>query len=138
MRPITEDAVQRRLLAGTVALLLLLALTALAYVSRHSLGGWMTPLGLVAPLDLFAVALSMAIGGAIARQGFRGWAVLLVVLASVSSAIAAYGYAPPAVSGAARWLLRNTALQTLLSALVAWAAAHAGERWAARRRTRAA
>jgi hypothetical protein len=93
----------------------------------------MTPLGPVVPVDLLAVALSMATGGAIARTGFRSWAVVLVVIAGIAGAVAAYGYAPPAVPGTARWLLRNTALQLVLSAGVAWLAAHAGQRWAARR-----
>ncbi|WP_133479414.1 hypothetical protein [Cognatilysobacter segetis] len=130
---IPTDPVQRRLLAGTVALLLLLVLTALTFVARHALDGWMTPLGLVAPLDLLAVAVSMGAGGVIARHGFRGWAVALVVIAGLAGAMAAYGTAPPAMAHAGRWMLRNTALQLLLSAAVAWAAAHAGQRWALRR-----
>jgi hypothetical protein len=133
MPTIPVDPVQRRLLAGAVALLLLLALTAVTFVARHSLDGWMTPLGLLAPFDLVAVGLSMGVGGAIARRGFRGWAVARVLIAGVTSAIAAYGYAPSTVAGVGRWLLRNTALQVLLSAAVAWAAAHAGQRIAARR-----
>jgi hypothetical protein len=127
------DPVQRRMLAAAAALLLLLALTTALFVLRPMAEGWRTPLGTVAPLDLMAVALSMAVGGAIARQGFRGWAVALVVIAGVASAIAAYGNAPAAMTHVGGWLLRNTVLQMLLSALVAWAAAHAGERWAARR-----
>ena len=133
MPSIPHDPVQRRLLAGAVALLLLLALTALTFVAQHSLDGWMTPLGLLAPLDLLAVALSMGVGGAISRRGFRGWAVALVLIAGLAGAVAAYGTAPPAMAHVGRWLLRNTALQMLLSAAVAWAAAHAGQQLAARR-----
>jgi hypothetical protein len=127
------DPLQRRVFAAAVALLLLLALTAATYVARLSLDGWMTPLGLLAPLDLLAVAISMAIGGAIAVHGFRGWAVALVLIAGIAGAVAGYSTAPPAVAQAGGWLLRNTALQLLLSAAVAWASAHAGERYAARR-----
>jgi hypothetical protein len=122
------------MLAATASLLLLLALTTALFVVRPMAAGWRTPLGTIAPLDLMAVALSMAVGGVIARQGFRGWAVALVVIAGVASAIAAYGNAPAAMTHVGDWLLRNTVLQMLLSALVAWAAAQAGERWAARRR----
>ena len=127
---------QRRLLACAVALIVLLALTALLYVTRHGLGGWMTPLGLVAPLDLVAIALSMGVGGFVARHGFRGWAVALVVVLGIASAVTAYGYAPPGATGAGRWLLRNTLLQLALSAGIAWASAMLGERWAMRRAAR--
>ncbi|TZF89959.1 hypothetical protein [Cognatilysobacter lacus] len=129
---LADNAIERRLLAAAVALIVLLASTGLAFLS-HTLLGWMTPVGLFAPLDLLAVALSMFVGGWIARRGFRGWAVVLVVLAGITSAVAAYGYAPPAMQGTAHWLLRNTALQLALSAAVAWMAASAGERVAARR-----
>lgn len=134
---------QQRLVAAAVALIVMLVLTALVYVTQRTLGGWMTPLGLIAPLDLLAVAVSMAMGGAIARRDFRRWAVLLVVVAGVASAVTAYAYAPPTPTSAAHWLLRNTALQLVLSAGVAWLAAWAGEsirqRIEARRyRTRAA
>jgi hypothetical protein len=131
LRP--ADALQRRLLAAAVALLLLLALTTALFFLRPAAEGWRTPLGTIAPLDLLAVALSMAVGGAIARRDFRGWAVALVVIAGVASAVAAYGAAPAAMTHVGDWLLRNTVLQMLLSALVAWAAAYAGEQWAARR-----
>ena len=124
---------ERRVLGGTVAVLSLLAIDALLLVTRGSLDGWMTPLGHVAPFDLLAVAAAMALGGAVARQGFRGWAVVLVILVGLTGAIAAYGQAPPSLQDVPRWLLRNTGLQLLLSAVVAWAAAHAGERLAARR-----
>lgn len=124
---------ERRVLGGTVAVLALLALDALLLVTRGSLDGWMTPLGHVAPLDLLAVALAMLAGGAVARQGFRGWAVALVVLVGLTGAIAAYGQAPPSLQDVPRWLLRNTGLQLLLSAPLAWWAAHAGQRLAARR-----
>jgi hypothetical protein len=137
MPPIPDDPLQRRLLAALAALLLLLALTGALFFLRPAAGGWTTPLGVVAPFDLLAIALSMGVGGTIARQGFRGWAVALVVIAGVAGAIAAYGYAPPTMTGTGHWLLRNMLLQLLLSAGVAWAAAHAGERWATRR-TRAA
>ena len=133
MRPIPTDPLQRRLIAAAVALLLLLVLTGVLLVLKPTAAGWSTPLGVIAPLDLLAVALSMGAGGAIARQGFRGWAVALVVIAGIAGTIAAYGYAPTAMTHVGDWLLRNTALQMLLSALVAWAAAHAGERFVARR-----
>lgn len=123
----------RRLLASTVALLLLFAFTALLYVERHRLGGWMTRFGLVAPFDLIAVAVAMTAGGYIARGGFRALAVGFVLLVGIASAITAWGYAPPEQTGAARWLLRNTALQLALSCGVAWAAAHLGQRFATRR-----
>lgn len=127
------DPVQRRLVGGLVALLLLALLTAAMFLYPGRAGGWMTPLGLIAPLDLLAVVPSMAAGGAIARQGFRGWAVVLVILAGISSMIAAYGFAPPSMAGSAHWLLRNTSFQLLLSAVLAWIAADVGQRFAARR-----
>lgn len=133
MRPIVRDTDQRRLLAAAIALLLLLALTAATLLARPMQGQWRTPLGFVAPFELLAVVLSMGVGGVIARQGFRGWAVALVVIAGIASAVAAYGLAPPALPGTGRWLLRNTVLQMLLSAAAAWAAAAVGERLAARR-----
>lgn len=131
--PTTPPPLQRRLVACAVALFTLLLLTALSYVARHTLDGWMTPLGLVAPLDLVAVAVAMGAGGFVAQRGFRGWAVALVVMVGIASAITAYGYVPPTQSGAGRWLLRNTMLQLVLSAGVAWFAAQGGQRLAARR-----
>jgi hypothetical protein len=134
MHPISRDpSLQRRLLGAAVAVLLLFALTTVLFLLRPAPVAWSTPLGVVEPLELLAVALSMGAGGAIARHGFRGWAVALVVIAGVASAAAAYGYAPTTMTRVGDWLLRNTALQLLLSALVAWGAAHAGERFAARR-----
>ena len=130
----SRNPLDRRVLACAVAMLVLLALTGAIFLTRRSLGGWMTPIGLVAPLDLLAVAVAMGVGGAVARQGFVRWAVLLVVLVGLTSAIAAYGYAPPTQSGVIAWLARNTALQLVLSALVAGGAALAGERLGARRR----
>lgn len=123
----------RRLLASTIALLLFLVFTGVLYAVRRSLGGFMTPLGLLAPLDLLAVAASMAAGGFVARAGFRALAVGFVLLVGVASAFVAWGYAPPTQTGAARWLLHNTLLQLALSAVVAWCAAHAGQRLATRR-----
>ncbi|MGY3266614.1 hypothetical protein [Lysobacter sp. HA35] len=124
----------RRLVACAVALLVMLALTGLLFLTRRSFAGWMTPIGLIAPLDLLAVAFAMAAGGFIARRGFGIPAVALVVLIGIGSAIAAFAYAPAEQTGAARWLMRNTALQLVLSAIVAWAAAMVGERVAAIRR----
>ena len=121
----------RRLVASAVALVMLLGLSGALFLARHSLPALPTPLGPIAPLELVATMLAMAAGGAIARDGFRWIAVALVLsigLAGAASAYALAEQAPPL-----RWLVRNTGLQLALSALVAWAAAFAGERIAARR-----
>lgn len=128
----------RPLVACAIALVVLLLLTGVLYVTRRSLGGWVTPLGVVAPWDLLSIAVAMTVGGAIARRKFALPAVALVLLTGLLSAIAAYGFAPADKTGAVHWLLRNTALQLALSALVAWGAAVAGERLAARRRSESA
>ncbi|AXK73024.1 hypothetical protein DWG18_12545 [Lysobacter sp. TY2-98] len=125
----------RRLIACAVALVVLVALTGALFLLHRSNGGWSTPLGSVEILDLLAVAIAMGVGGVIARQGFGIAAVGLVLLIGITSSMAAYGGAPAVHGGAVHWLLRNTALQLVLSAIVAWGAAVAGERIAARRRT---
>ena len=123
----------RRLLACIVATLVLLVIEGAMLLSPGPLGGRMTPLGFVAPLDLLAVAVAMAVGGVIARRGFRVPAVGLVVLVVISSAISDYGQAGQEAGDEGRWLTRNTGLQLVLAALVAWVAAAAGEIWARRR-----
>ena len=122
----------RRLVATTVALVLLLGLSGALFLVRHSLPALTTALGPIAPLELVATMVAMAAGGAIARGGFRWIAVALVLaigLASTASAYALAEQSPPLA-----WVMRNTALQLALSGLAAWAAAFAGERFAARRR----
>lgn len=128
----------RRLVACAIALVVLVALTGALFLLHRSDGGWATPLGPVEILDLLAVAIAMGIGGAVARQGFAPAAVGLVLLIGITSSMAAYGGAPAVHGGALHWLLRNTALQLVLSALVAWGAAVGGERFAATRRARSA
>src|SRR6476661_2916928 len=123
----------RRLVATTVAALLLLVLGGLALAIRHGAGWWMTPLGLISPLDLVATALAMGVGGFIAQRGFLPIAVGLVVVVGLASAIAGNLQAPSLDRDMAHWLLANALLQMVLSAVVAAAAAYAGERIAARR-----
>ena len=122
----------RRLVATTVALVLLLGLSGALFLVRHSLPALTTALGPITPLELVVTMVAMAAGGTIARGGFRWIAVALVLAIGVASTASAYALAEQSPPWG--WVMRNTGLQLTLSGLVAWAAAVAGERIAARRR----
>lgn len=122
-----------RLLAGGLAALVLL-LAATAWVGWIEAPRLRTPLGPVSLPDLASVAVAMAAGGFVARDGFRGLAVLLVALAGISATAAAWALAPEALPDAGRWLLRQHAFGLLLELATAWLAAHAGQRAAGRAR----
>ena len=131
----------RTLLASTVALVLLFALMAVATWADWPMGGRSTRFGLIPTWELAGIAVAMAVGGAIARTGFRQPAGLLMVLASIASVAAAGLFSPERGAGAGAWLLRNTLASLVLNAAMAWLAAGAGERLAAAiasRRMRAA
>lgn len=121
----------RILLASTVALGLLFVAIAAGFWAEWPIGGRATRFGLVPTWELAAIVLSMAVGGWVAREGFRRAAVALVAIAWLSSLLAAWLFAHADTAGLP--LLRENALTLLVSAAAAWVAAGAGERLARRR-----
>ncbi len=126
---------EKRILLGAIAALaVMLGFEALVTISGHPLDlpvdtGW----GHVPVVGLGVTLLAMALGGWIAREGFRLPAVLLAAAiaacVAVSLQLSAALSPGPAVFGLAE-ILRYNALATGLSLLAAWLGASLGQ-WAA-------
>ena len=122
----------RLLAASILALAILLAVTALLWVTSPGFSAVPTRWGVIPTVDLLGIAVAMGIGGWVARRGFGGVAVALVVALWVSTLASAFVLAPPHAPGVAEWLLRNNVAELGLSMLVAWLSARAGATIAAR------
>lgn len=125
----------RLLMASTVALGLLFVAIAVGFLADWPVGGRATRFGLVPTWELAAILVAMAVGGWIARTGFRGPAVALVAVAWLASLLAASLFAPAGAEGTGLPLLRENGLALLVGIAAAWVAAGAGERLARRRQS---
>ncbi|MBB1088882.1 hypothetical protein H4F99_10300 [Lysobacter sp. SG-8] len=128
---------KRTLLGCIAALALLLAFELMVRLSGHALDlPLRTPLGELPVAGLFITCAAMALGGWIAREGFRVPAIVLAVVIAVattaslqlSGALSPDG--PPFALGD---ILRYGGLAMLAQVLMAWLGAVLGERLATRR-----
>ena len=131
----------KRILLGSIAALaLMLGFELLVTLSGRALDLPVdTGFGHVPVVGLLVTLLAMALGGWIARRGFRALAVLLAALISVCVATTlqlSAAMSPGAAPFGLGEILRYNALATGLSLLAAWWGASIGQ-WVARRRPRA-